>query len=266
MVSQLPYYHGRSLHDVFHFWLTQGEAPATVLDRLDEDLRRGLKDPVSDAISPCIVTTPPLPDGWKLIIYPDNGILSIGVLGPDGNVVSGRRVWLHAAQTFTILGKSRRAIYGALARPSPMVGSPEPVESADQPSREAAAQEAACKSPDEAESVAPAGHLPAADRAVITNAVHARHRPDIAPANPAARRLPWSQFWKHEVACRDNGPRPHGTLPHKEDYLTEVSGGPLVRLLYPHVTLDVSHLRLLKAALYRGDLERPRRKRNNSPS
>src|SRR5262249_13666134 len=71
-------------------------------------------------------------------------------------------------------------------------------------------------------------------------------------------RIDWDDWWKHE-----NGGRQHGLLPNKKDYLGEAE--PLIKARYGVTTVPPSELRRIKAALYRGDSERPKRPKRKQP-
>jgi hypothetical protein len=65
-------------------------------------------------------------------------------------------------------------------------------------------------------------------------------------------RVDWADWWKYEVARRQQG-----LLPNKKDYLPEAE--PLIKERYGVAIVPPSELRRMKAALYRGDSERPKR-------
>jgi hypothetical protein len=66
------------------------------------------------------------------------------------------------------------------------------------------------------------------------------------------KRIDWDDWWKHEIARRQQG-----LLPNKKEYLREAE--PLIKERYGVNTVPPSELRRIKAALYRGDSERPKR-------
>ena len=66
------------------------------------------------------------------------------------------------------------------------------------------------------------------------------------------KRIDWDDWWKHEIARRQQG-----LLPNKKEYLREAE--PLMKERYGVNTVPPSELRRIKAALYRGDSERPKR-------
>jgi hypothetical protein len=67
-------------------------------------------------------------------------------------------------------------------------------------------------------------------------------------------RIDLDDWWKHEVARRQQG-----LLPNKKDYLFEAEAR--IKDRYGVNTVPPTELRRIKAALYRGDLERPKRTR-----
>ena len=67
------------------------------------------------------------------------------------------------------------------------------------------------------------------------------------------KRIDWDDWWEHEVARREKG-----LLPNKKDYLRQAE--PLIKERYGVTTVPASELRRIKAALYRGDSERPKRR------
>jgi hypothetical protein len=67
-------------------------------------------------------------------------------------------------------------------------------------------------------------------------------------------RIDWDDWWQHEIARREQG-----LLPNKKDYLRVTE--PLIMARYGVTTVAPTELRRIKAALYRGDLERPKRTR-----
>ena len=66
--------------------------------------------------------------------------------------------------------------------------------------------------------------------------------------------MDWDDWWLHEIARRE-------TLPNKKAYLNEAEA--LIKKRYGVAHVDLSELRRICAALYRGDSERPRRKRRS---
>jgi len=70
-------------------------------------------------------------------------------------------------------------------------------------------------------------------------------------------RIDWDDWWEREIARRQQG-----LLPNKKDYLREA--GPLIEKRYG-VTAPTTELRRMKAALYRGDPERPKRPKRKQP-
>jgi hypothetical protein len=71
-------------------------------------------------------------------------------------------------------------------------------------------------------------------------------------------RIDWGDWWKHEVARGQQG-----LLPNKKNYLREAE--PLIKERYGVTTVPASELRRIKAALYRGDFERPKRSKRKQP-
>jgi hypothetical protein len=67
-------------------------------------------------------------------------------------------------------------------------------------------------------------------------------------------RIDWDDWWEHEVVRRQQG-----LLPKEKAYLSEAE--PLIKERYGVATVPASELRRFKVALYRGDLERPKRTR-----
>jgi hypothetical protein len=66
-------------------------------------------------------------------------------------------------------------------------------------------------------------------------------------------RIDWDDWWEEHEVDR----RAQGSLPNKKDYLREAE--PLIKERYGVNTVPLSELRRIKAALYRGDSERPKR-------
>jgi hypothetical protein len=67
-------------------------------------------------------------------------------------------------------------------------------------------------------------------------------------------RIDWDDWWKHEADRRQRG-----LLPDEKAYLGEAEA--LIKELYGVTTTPATELRRIKAALYRGDSERPKRQR-----
>ena len=67
-------------------------------------------------------------------------------------------------------------------------------------------------------------------------------------------RIDWDDLWKHETARREQD-----SLPNKKDYSRQTV--PLIIERYGVTSVDGGDLRRFKVALYRGDLERPKRTR-----
>ena len=67
-------------------------------------------------------------------------------------------------------------------------------------------------------------------------------------------RIDWDDLWKHETARREQD-----SLPNKKDYSRQTV--PLIIERYGVASVDGGDLRRFKVALYRGDLERPKRTR-----
>jgi hypothetical protein len=72
------------------------------------------------------------------------------------------------------------------------------------------------------------------------------------------RRIDWDDWWKHE-----DGRRQQGLLPDKKAYLREAEA--LIKERYDVAAVSPSELRRIKAALYRGDAERPKRPKRKQP-
>ena len=79
---------------------------------------------------------------------------------------------------------------------------------------------------------------------------------ELLPVKPTNKlgRVDWDDWWLHEIARRE-------TLPNKKAYLNEAEA--LIKKRYGVAHVDLSELRRICAALYRGDSERPRRKRRS---
>jgi len=67
-------------------------------------------------------------------------------------------------------------------------------------------------------------------------------------------RIDWDDLWKHETARREQD-----SLPNEKDYSRQTV--PLIIERYGVTSVDGGDLRRFKIALYRGDLERPKRTR-----
>ena len=67
-------------------------------------------------------------------------------------------------------------------------------------------------------------------------------------------RIDWDDLWKHETARREQD-----SLPNEKDYSRQTV--PLIIERYGVASVDGGDLRRFKVALYRGDLERPKRTR-----
>jgi hypothetical protein len=67
-------------------------------------------------------------------------------------------------------------------------------------------------------------------------------------------RIDWDDWWKHETARREQG-----SLPNEKGYSRQTA--PLIIARYGVTSVDGGDLRRFKVALYRGDLERPKRTR-----
>jgi len=82
----------------------------------------------------------------------------------------------------------------------------------------------------------------------------------LQPAIPEQKlgRIDWDDWWKHEAARREQD-----SLPNKKDYVREAE--PLIRERYGVTTVPPSELRRIKAPLYRGDSERPKRSKRKQP-
>ena len=78
----------------------------------------------------------------------------------------------------------------------------------------------------------------------------------LRPAAPERKlgRIDWDDWWKHETARREQG-----SLPNEKDYSRQTE--PLIKERYGVTSVDGGDLRRFKVALYRGDLERPKRTR-----
>jgi hypothetical protein len=79
--------------------------------------------------------------------------------------------------------------------------------------------------------------------------------PPVKPANKPGR-VDWDEWWVHEIDRRKTN-----RLPRKKAYLDEAEALIKQRYLVAHV--DLTELRRICGALYRGDSERPRRKRQS---
>jgi hypothetical protein len=119
-----PLFHGKSLHDFFHFRLALGEKPATAIARLTELLRHRYKDLTNGTISRYVWTVPALPADWWLTQYQEHGIPCVAVRLPNGERWLGFNIFLYAAEIISDQGKSWRMEYvslgpgaGILARP-----------------------------------------------------------------------------------------------------------------------------------------------------
>jgi hypothetical protein len=83
----------------------------------------------------------------------------------------------------------------------------------------------------------------------------------LRPAEPMRAAIPerklgridWDDWWEREIARWQQG-----LLPNKKDYLREAE--PLIKERYGVTTVPPSELRRIKAAVYRGDSKRPKRK------
>jgi hypothetical protein len=75
----------------------------------------------------------------------------------------------------------------------------------------------------------------------------------LRPAEQQPGRIDWDDWWNYEIDRRGKG-----LLPNKMDCLIEAES--LIKKRYGVTTVPESELRRLKAALYRGDTERPKRK------
>jgi hypothetical protein len=71
-------------------------------------------------------------------------------------------------------------------------------------------------------------------------------------------RIDWDDWWEHEKARWQQN-----QLPSSKSYLAEAE--PLIKERYKVNTVPPSELRRIKAALYRGDSERPKRPKPNKP-
>jgi len=78
----------------------------------------------------------------------------------------------------------------------------------------------------------------------------------LRPAIPEQKlgRIDWDDWWKHETTRREQG-----SLPNEKDYSRQTV--PLIIERYGVTSVDGGDLRRFKVALYRGDLERPKRTR-----
>jgi hypothetical protein len=88
----------------------------------------------------------------------------------------------------------------------------------------------------------------------------------LQPAEPMSAAIPeqklgqidWDDWWNHELARWQQG-----LLPNKKAYLLEAE--PRIMERYGLNTVPPSELRRIKAALYRGDSERPKRPKRKQP-
>jgi hypothetical protein len=82
----------------------------------------------------------------------------------------------------------------------------------------------------------------------------------LRPAIPEPKlgRIDLDDWWKHETARRQQG-----LLPDKKAYLREAEA--LIKERYGVEAVPPSELRRIKAALYRGDSERPKRPNRKQP-
>jgi hypothetical protein len=71
-------------------------------------------------------------------------------------------------------------------------------------------------------------------------------------------KIDWDDWWKHEVVRRQQG-----LLPNKKDYLREAEAR--IKDRYGVTTVPPTELRRIKAALYSGDSERPKRPKRKQP-
>src|SRR5262249_45816062 len=78
----------------------------------------------------------------------------------------------------------------------------------------------------------------------------------VEPIIPAGKRgrIDWDDWWKHEIDRRQKG-----SIPGKKAYLVEAEA--LIQDRYGVNTVPPTELRRIKAALYRGDLVRPKRQK-----
>jgi hypothetical protein len=91
-------------------------------------------------------------------------------------------------------------------------------------------------------------------RAVRWTSITLRPAEPVRAAIPERKlgRIDWDDCWKQEVALRQQD-----LLPNKKDYLRQAESR--IEERYGVTTVPPSELRRIKAALYRGDSERPRR-------
>jgi hypothetical protein len=82
----------------------------------------------------------------------------------------------------------------------------------------------------------------------------------LRPAIPEQKlgRIDWDDWWKHETTRREQG-----SLPNKKHYLREAES--LIMERYGVTAVPPSELRRIKAPLYRGDFERPKRPKRKQP-
>jgi hypothetical protein len=78
------------------------------------------------------------------------------------------------------------------------------------------------------------------------------------PEPQLRKRIDREDWWKHEIARRQQD-----SLPNKKDYLREAEA--LIKERYGVTAVPPSELRRIKAALYRGDPERPKRSKRKQP-
>jgi hypothetical protein len=71
-------------------------------------------------------------------------------------------------------------------------------------------------------------------------------------------KIDWDDWWKHEEARKQQG-----LLPNKKAYLAEAEQ--FIKERYGVRTVPLSELRRYKAALYRGDSQRPKRPKRKKP-
>jgi hypothetical protein len=71
-------------------------------------------------------------------------------------------------------------------------------------------------------------------------------------------RIDWDDWWEREIARRQQS-----LLPHKKAYLRAAEA--LIKERYGVTAVPLTELRRLKAALYRGDSERPKRPNRKQP-
>jgi hypothetical protein len=101
----------------------------------------------------------------------------------------------------------------------------------------------------------------AAEPLGVAEPVQAKPAQAAVPQTPSARkpgRIDWDDWWKHETDRREKG-----SLPNKRDYFRQARLVIMER--YGVTPVPESELRRLQAALYRGDKERPKRRRKHPP-